>query len=78
MRLRLDKVRNVWSIQAPEKMFVLDAPSHAIASRCTGETTVERIVEELHSIFSGADRDTIAEDVISQLQDFVDKGVVEI
>ena len=40
MRLQFDKQRDQWIIQAPERVFVLDAIAREILQRCTGEATV--------------------------------------
>jgi pyrroloquinoline quinone biosynthesis protein D len=76
MRLRFDKTRDCWTIQAPERSFVLDVPAHAIVSRCDGSASVGRIVDDLCAAFAGAPRDVIEKDVLALLQDFVDKGVM--
>ena len=34
MRLQFDKQRDQWIIQAPERVFVLDAIAHEIVQRC--------------------------------------------
>ncbi len=76
MRLRFDTARQIWTIQAPERTFILDGPAHAIVSRCDGITPVAGIVDSLCEAFADAPRDLIGKDVIALLQDFADKGVV--
>lgn len=76
MRLRLDAARQVWAIQAPERAFILDAPAHAVVSRCDGATTVAAIIDSLCAEFMGAPRDVIESDVIALLQNLADKSVV--
>ncbi|HLG88652.1 MAG TPA: pyrroloquinoline quinone biosynthesis peptide chaperone PqqD [Alphaproteobacteria bacterium] len=75
-RLRFDKARDSWTIQAPERSFMLDAIAHAIVSRCDGAATVEAIVGDLCRAFEGAPRDVIETDVLKLIQDFADKGVM--
>jgi pyrroloquinoline quinone biosynthesis protein D len=75
MRLQFDKQRDQWIIQAPERVFVLDAIAHEILQRCTGEATVTSIVDDLAVKFN-APRDMIARDVNLLLQNFADKGVM--
>jgi pyrroloquinoline quinone biosynthesis protein D len=75
MRLQFDKQREQWIVQAPERVFVLDAIAHEILQRCTGETTVTAIVDDLAAKFN-APRDLIARDVNALLQSFADKGVM--
>jgi pyrroloquinoline quinone biosynthesis protein D len=75
MRLQFDKQREQWIVQAPERVFVLDAIAHEILQRCTGDATVAAIVDDLATKFS-APRDVIARDVGALLQQFADKGVM--
>ena len=78
MRLRHDKARDAWTIQAPERSFILDAIAHAVVSRCTGEATVAAIVDDLSRSFPDAPRALIEGDVLKLLQDFVDKSVMAV
>ncbi|MGH6877329.1 MAG: pyrroloquinoline quinone biosynthesis peptide chaperone PqqD [Rhizomicrobium sp.] len=75
-RLRFDKARDSWTVQAPERSFLLDEPAHAIVSRCDGEKTIAAIVNELCAAYADAPRETIAADVLKVVQDFADKGVM--
>ncbi len=75
-QLRFDRVRENWTIQAPERAFLLDDVAHAIVSRCDGEKTVAEIVDELCLSFAETPRETIAADVVKLVQDFADKGVM--
>jgi pyrroloquinoline quinone biosynthesis protein D len=76
MRLRFDKARDTWTIQAPERAFLLDGIAQAIVSRCDGCASVEAIIDALAAGFPGAPRDVIRNDVMALLQDFADKGVI--
>jgi len=75
-RLRFDRLRASWTIQAPERVFLLDEIAHAIVSRCDSEKTISEIVDELCSACPDAPREAIAADVIKLIQDFADKGVM--
>jgi pyrroloquinoline quinone biosynthesis protein D len=75
-KLRFDKARNSWAIQAPERAFMLDEIAHAIVSRCDGTRSLATIVDELCLLADGAPRDVIEADVTQLVQDFVDKGVM--
>ncbi|MES2292514.1 MAG: pyrroloquinoline quinone biosynthesis peptide chaperone PqqD [Pseudomonadota bacterium] len=77
MRLRHDKAREQWTIQAPERSFVLDQVAHAIVSRCDGMTSLGAVVDELCAAFPGAPRELIEKDVITLAQNFVDKNVMQ-
>jgi pyrroloquinoline quinone biosynthesis protein D len=76
MRLRHDKARDTWTIQAPERSFMLDPIAHQIVSRCDGVASVDGIIDTLCAAFPDAPRDMIAGDVTKLLQDFVDKSVM--
>jgi pyrroloquinoline quinone biosynthesis protein D len=75
-RLRRDEQRGIWTVQAPERYFVLDDTAHAILSRCDGKASLAVIIESLCASFPDAPRDTIAADVIHLLQGLADKGVI--
>ena len=77
VRLRFDKVRNVWTLLAPERVLMPDEIAVEILKRCDGEATVAAIVDDLGRAFV-ADRDEIAADVEELLQDLADKGLVTI
>jgi pyrroloquinoline quinone biosynthesis protein D len=76
MRLRHDRARESWTIQAPERTFMLDPIAHAIVSSCDGERTIAAIVESLCARHPDAPREVIEGDVVKLVQDFVDKGVM--
>jgi len=78
MRLRHDKARDSWTIQAPERSFMLDPIAHQIVSRCDGAASVDGIVDGLCAAFPDAPRDMIAADVTKLIQDFVDKNVMNL
>jgi len=77
MRLRHDKIRDQWTIQAPERSFVLDQIAHAIISRCDGVASISAIVDGLCAAFPGAPHDLIEKDVLALVQNFTDKGVMQ-
>jgi pyrroloquinoline quinone biosynthesis protein D len=76
MRLRQDKARGQWTIQAPERSFVLDDIAHAIVTRCDGIASVAVIVADLCAVFPGAPPEAVERDVTALLQDLADKGVM--
>ena len=75
VRLRFDKARDVWVLLAPEKVLMPDQIAVEILKRCNGKANVSAIVEDLAKAFS-ADRDQVASDVRSFLQDLADKGML--
>jgi pyrroloquinoline quinone biosynthesis protein D len=76
MRLKFDKARDSFLIQAPERVFMLDEPAHAIVSRCDGKVRVEAVIDELCRLYADAPRQEIEADVLSVIQNLVDKGVM--
>lgn len=74
-RLQFDKHRDRWMVQAPERLFVLDAIALEIVRRCDGAVSVGAIVDDLAGKFN-APREVILRDVNALLQDFADKGVM--
>lgn len=76
MRLRQDKARGQWTIQAPERSFVLDDIAHAVITRCDGAASVAGIVADLCAVFPGAPPKAVERDVAALLQDLTDKGVM--
>jgi pyrroloquinoline quinone biosynthesis protein D len=76
MRLRQDKARGGWTIQAPERSFVLDNIAHAIVTRCDGAASVAAIVADLCTVFPGAPPEAVKRDVAALIQDLADKGVM--
>lgn len=77
MRLRHDKARAQWTIQAPERSFVLDQAAHAIVSRCDGKARLGTVIDDLCAAFPGASREVIERDVLALVQSFVDKSVMQ-
>lgn len=74
-RLVHDHVRARWVIQAPERLFVLDATASAILQRCDGVTDLGCITDALASLYD-APRDVIWSDVAALIDDFRHKGVM--
>lgn len=75
VKLRFDKAREQWMVQAPERVFVPDAIAAEVIRRCDGERSVAAIVDELAKTFQ-APRDVILGDVTEMLQDLADKAVI--
>jgi pyrroloquinoline quinone biosynthesis protein D len=76
MRLRQDTARGGWTIQAPERSFVLDDIAHAVVTRCDGIASVTTIVADLCAAFPGAPPEAVKRDVTVLIQDLADKGVM--
>lgn len=76
VRLREDKVRARWVLLAPERIFEIDDIGVAILQRCDGRG-LAAMLEDLSKIFD-VPTDTISADVVSFLQGFADKRVLEL
>lgn len=74
--LRFDETRQSWTIQAPERVFLLDEVAHAIVSRCDGAKMLAVIIDELCRAYADAPREAIAGDVTKLVQNFAEKGVM--
>ncbi len=75
VKLRHDKVRDAWTILAPERIFNPNAVAVAVLRLCDGNRTVDEIAGTLAESYK-APKETILADVISMLQELADKGVV--
>ena len=76
MRLKFDTTRASYTIQAPERVFLLDDVAHAIVTRCDGRARLADIVGELCRLYGDAPAEEVGADVLGVVQDFVDKGVM--
>ncbi len=71
-RLQHDASRDRWVLQAPERVLVLDETSKEILDHCTGQATVEAIIEALVAEYD-APRDVIEQDVLGVLEQLAEK-----
>ena len=71
-RLQHDASRDRWVLQAPERVLVLDETSKEILDHCTGQATVEAIIETLVTGYD-APRDVIEHDVLVVLEQLAEK-----
>jgi pyrroloquinoline quinone biosynthesis protein D len=77
-KLRFDKARNKWIINAPERVFELDDIASEVIQLVDGESSIDSIINKLLEKFSGAPREVIAKDVLAMLQPLADKGFIVI
>lgn len=75
VKLRFDKPRDQWLVQAPERVFVPDPIALEVIRRCDGTATVGAIVDDLAKTFQ-APREAILGDVTEMLQELADKAVM--
>ena len=78
VRLVHNEAQGGWILLAPERMFKADTISVEILKRCTGEATVEQIVDDLAKAFAGAPRERIHADVIKLIGGLADKKLLEL
>jgi pyrroloquinoline quinone biosynthesis protein D len=77
VRLKHDDVRGEWHLLAPERILKTDAIAVEILKRCTGEQSVDAIVDDLASVYS-ADRARIDTDVRALLSDLAAKKLIDL
>jgi pyrroloquinoline quinone biosynthesis protein D len=78
VRLVHNEAQGGWVLLAPERVFKADAIAHEILKRCTGEASVEQIVDDLAKAFAGAPRERIHEDVVKLIGGLADKRLLEL
>jgi len=77
VRLTHNEVQGGWMLLAPERVFKADAITVEILKRCTGEVTLDEIVNDLAKIFT-APRGRIHADVVNLLSSLADKKLLEL
>ena len=75
-KLRFDKARKKWIINAPERVFELNEIAGEVMQLVNGESSISVIIDNLVKKFDGAPRDVIAKDVLTMLQPLADKGFI--
>jgi pyrroloquinoline quinone biosynthesis protein D len=75
VKFRFDQARDAWVVLAPEKVFMPDEIAVEILKRCDGSATLRDIIDDLAKTFE-AERDMVATDVVTMLQDLADKGII--
>jgi pyrroloquinoline quinone biosynthesis protein D len=74
-RLADDKERG-WILLIPEGVLRLSGPGPHILERCDGVRTVSQIVEELESVFPGAEAGLIASETTAFLEKLIERRVI--
>jgi pyrroloquinoline quinone biosynthesis protein D len=77
VRLKHDDIRNEWLLLAPERVLKTNAIAVEILKRCTGEQSLDAIVDDLASTFT-AERSRVETDVRTLLKELVTKRLVDI
>ncbi len=78
VRLVHNEAQGGWVLLAPERVFKADAIAHEILKRCTGEASVELIVDDLVKAFPGAPRERIHADVVKLIGGLAEKKLLEL
>jgi pyrroloquinoline quinone biosynthesis protein D len=77
VRLVHNEAQGGWILLAPERVFKADTVSAEILKRCTGEATLEAIVDDLAKTFN-APRERIHADVVKLIGTLADKKLLEL
>jgi pyrroloquinoline quinone biosynthesis protein D len=77
VRLTHNEAQGGWVLLAPERIFKADAIAAEILKRCTGEATLEQIVDDLARTFQ-APRERIHADVSRLLSGLAEKKLLEL
>lgn len=77
VRLVHNEAQGGWVLLAPERVFKADPIAAEIIRRCTGETTLGGIVDDLAAAYA-APRERIQADVTALIAGLVDKRLMEL
>ena len=77
VRLVHNEAQGGWVLLAPERVFKADQIAAEILKRCTGEATLDAIVDDLAKTFN-APRERIMTDVTAMLGGLMDKKMIEL
>lgn len=77
VRLRHDEVRGEWMLLAPERFVRANPVAVQILQRCTGESTLDEIVDGLAAVFK-AERQRIETDVRALLAQLATSRMVDL
>jgi pyrroloquinoline quinone biosynthesis protein D len=78
VKLRLDKKTNQQVLLYPEKGLVLNRTGSSIAELCTGEHSVDAIVERLVQEHEKGDRAVIEPEVLAFLEALLARGLLRL
>jgi len=77
VRLVNSEAQGGWVLLAPERVFKADAIAAEIIRRCTGEASLDAIVDDLAATYS-APRERIHADVSALIAGLVEKRLMEL
>jgi coenzyme PQQ biosynthesis protein PqqD len=76
-RVRFDRRGQQYMLLYPEKGLALNATAAAVVALCTGEHTVEAIVEQLVAQCGTEPRERVEREIMAFLQSMADRGLVK-
>jgi coenzyme PQQ biosynthesis protein PqqD len=76
-KLRLDKKTGQQVLLYPEKGLALNATGAAILALCTGEHTLQQIVEKLQESYANATPAALERDVRAFLSTLAERGLLD-
>lgn len=77
-RLRFDRHSQRHLLVYPDRGMELNASAAAILELCTGEHSVDEIIEQLHARAAGATRSSVERDVRTFLQSMLERRLIRI
>jgi coenzyme PQQ biosynthesis protein PqqD len=77
VRVRYDRVGQQYMLLYPEKGLALNPTAAAIVSLCTGEHTVEAIVDQLAAKCDTEPRERVEKEIHAFLQSMADRGLLK-
>jgi pyrroloquinoline quinone biosynthesis protein D len=75
-RLRWDRKDERWMLLYPERGLVLNATAADVVQLCTGEHTVEAIVETLVGKYPAQPREALEQEILTFLGRLAERGLV--
>ena len=75
-RLRWDRKDERWMLLYPERGLVLNPTAADVVRLCTGELTVEAIVEQLADKYTSQPREALEHEVMTFLGRLAERGLV--
>ena len=75
-RLRWDRKAERWMLLYPERGLVLNPTAADVVQLCTGEHTVETIVEKLAEKYTTQTREALEQEIVSFLGRLAERGLV--
>jgi pyrroloquinoline quinone biosynthesis protein D len=76
VRLRFDRKTGRHLLLYPERGLELNATAAEVAKLCTGDHSVEAIIDALAARYAGQPRDVLAREVRSFLEAMAERGLV--